>query len=257
MLSLGHAAFFGIGAYTYALLAKKATLPFFIAATAAPVVGLLASAIIGFFCVRGRVKGVYFSFLTLAFGQVIYLIVFRWYGLTGSEEGIIGVPTPNWLGNLTNTYYFVLSVVVLCLFTLLVITNSPFGTILHAIRDNEERVKFSGLEVTRFQLASFSIAGFFAAVAGTLYVILTKAAFTEYVGLETCVIPLFACLLGGMRSFYGPLIGTVLIVSLDKLLGSYTEYWSAITGISVIMIVIVFPMGILGALTRRAPENSN
>jgi len=250
MLSFGHATFFGIGAYTYALLTKKAAMQFIVSLSAAPVVGLLASVIIGFFCVRN--KGLYFSFLTLAFNQMVYLVLYRWYGFTGGEDGIINVPIPGWLSNVTNAYYFALAVSVPCLYFLLRITNSSFGSVLHAIRDNPERAKFSGLKVLRFQLASFSIAGFFGAVAGALYVIITRAAFIEYIGLEAGIAPLFACLLGGMRTFYGPLLGAALIVALDKLLGAYTQYWSAITGIAVIMIAITFPKGILGFLKQKA-----
>jgi len=249
MLSFGHATFFGIGAYTYALLTKKAALQFSLALAAAPVVGLFTSVIIGIFCVRN--KGLYFSFLTLAFGQMVYLILYRWYDFTGGEDGIINVAVPQWLMNITNTYYFALAISLLCLFLLRTITNSAFGAVLHAIRDNPERVKFSGLKVIRFQLASFSIAGFFGAMAGGLYVILMKAAFIEYIGLEIGLLPLFACLLGGMRTFYGPLIGAVVIVALDKLLGTYTQHWSAITGIAVIIIAVSFPKGVLGFLKQK------
>jgi branched-chain amino acid transport system permease protein len=249
MLSFGHATFFGIGAYTYALLVKKAAMPFVVALAAAPVVGLLSGLIIGFFCVRN--KGLYFAFLTLAFGQMVYLILFRWYSFTGGEDGIIGVSIPAWLAGTTNPYYFALGVSTLCLLLLLTVTNSAFGAVLHATRDNPERVKFSGLKVMRYQLASFSIAGFFAAIAGALYVILTKAAFIEYIGMETGILALFACLLGGMHTFYGPLLGTVFIVALDKLVGSYTQHWSAIMGIAVIVVAISFPKGILGYLKYK------
>jgi branched-chain amino acid transport system permease protein len=254
MLSFGHATFFGIGAYAYALLIKKAAVPFVVALAAAPVAGLLSGLIIGFFCVRS--KRLYFAFLTLAFGQLVYLILFRWYSFTGGEDGIIGVPIPAWLANTTHAYYFALGVTAICLFLLLTITNSAFGAVLHATRDNPERVSFSGMKVMRYQLASFSIAGLFAAVAGALYVTLTKAAFIEYIGMETGILALFACLLGGMHTFYGPLLGTVLIVALDKLVGSYTQHWSAIMGIAVIVVAIGFPKGILGYLKYRMHRSS-
>jgi len=225
-----------------------------VALAAAPVVGLLSGLIIGFFCVRS--KRLYFAFLTLAFGQMVYLILFRWYSFTGGEDGIIGVKVPAWLASTANIYYFALGVSTLCLYVLLTITNSAFGAVLHATRDNPERVRFSGMKVMRYQLASFSIAGFFAAVAGALYVILTKAAFIEYIGMETGILALFACLLGGMRTFYGPLLGTLLIVALDKLMGSYTQHWSAIMGIAVIVVAIGFPKGILGYLKYRTRKSS-
>jgi branched-chain amino acid transport system permease protein len=255
MLSFGHSAFFGVGAYTYAVLAKKALLPFGVAFSAAPIVGLLASIIIGYFCMRHT--RLYFAFLTFAFGQMIFVIIYRLSSLTGGDDGLINVPITKWLASPIGAYYFILGVSVFCLFLLLTIINSPFGAILHAIRDNPEKAMFSGLKVSRFRLGSFIIAGFFAAVAGALYVILTKAAFIEFVGMEFGILPLFACLLGGMHTFYGPVIGATLVIALDKLLGAYTQYWSAVTGIAVILIIIAFPKGILGFLKQKRVKGLN
>lgn len=255
MLSFGHAAFFGVGAYTYAVLAKKALLPFGVAFSAAPVIGLLTSIIIGYLCVRHT--RLYFSFLTFAFSQMIFVIIYRLSNLTGGDDGLISVPVAKWAASTTGAYYFILGISALCLLVLLTITNSPFGATLHAIRDNPEKAIFSGLKVTRFRLGSFMIAGFFAAVAGALYVILTKAAFIEFVGMEFGILPLFACLLGGMHTFYGPVIGATFIIALDKLLGAYTQYWSAIMGIAVILIVIAFPKGILGFLKQNRMKGLN
>lgn len=249
MMSFGHAAFFGLGAYTYAILSKKALLWFPLALTAAPIMGALSSLIIGFFCVRHT--RLYFAFLTFAFGQMIFAILYRMYDLTGGDDGLIGVPVPHWLGSSLGAYYFSLGIGILCLYVLLRITKSPLGTVLHAIRDNPERAEFSGIKVWRFKLASFVIGGSIASVAGALYAILTKAAFLEYLGLEAGVLPLFACLLGGMYTFFGPIVGATLVVALDKLLGSYTQYWSAVTGAAVILIIIAFPKGILGFLRER------
>ena len=249
MLSFGHSAFFGVGAYTYAVLAKKAFFPFAGALAAAPVLGVLASMIIGYFCVRHT--RLYFSFLTFAFGQMVFVIIYRLSDLTGGDDGLISIPVAKWVASATSAYYFILGICALCLLVLLTITNSPFGAMLHAIRDNPEKAIFSGLKVTRFRLGSFVLAGFFAAVAGALYVILTKAAFIEYVGMEFGILPLFACLLGGMHTFYGPIIGASLVIALDRLLGAYTQYWSAIMGIIVIIIVVAFPKGILGFLKQK------
>lgn len=252
MMSFGHAAFFGLGAYAYAILAKKALLWFPFALAAAPFVGLFSSLIIGFFCVRHT--RLYFAFLTFAFGQMVFAILYRMYDLTGGDDGLIGVPVPQWLVSSTSAYYFSLGLGVLCLYLLLKVTNSPLGAVLHAIRDNPERAEFCGLKVWRFRLASFVIGGAIASVAGALYAILTKAAFLEYLGLEAGVLPLFACLLGGMHTFFGPIVGATLVVALDKLLGAYTQYWSAVTGAAVILIVIAFPKGIMGFLKDKFPK---
>jgi len=249
MLSLGHTAFFGLGAYTFAVLTRKALLPGTIALAAVLGVGFISSLLIGFFCVRHR--RIYFAFLTFAFCQMVYAIVYSMYDLTGGDDGLISVPVPKILASTTGAYYFILLITIACLFLLLRITNSPFGSILHAIRDNPERAEFSGLRIRNFRLASFVIAGFFGSIAGALYTILTKSAFLEYFGIEFMALILFCCLLGGVHTFYGPVVGAMIVVSLDKLLGKYTLYWAAVTGVCVILIVILFPKGILGFFKEK------
>jgi branched-chain amino acid transport system permease protein len=249
MLSLGHTAFFGLGAYTYAILMKKAMVSAAAAFAAVLGMGFLGSLIIGFFCVRH--KGLYFAFLTFAFCQMVYAIVFSMYDLTGGDDGLISVPVPKFLSSATSTYYFILCVSTACLIFLLRITNSPVGAILHATRDNPERVEFSGLKTGTYRLTSFVIAGFFGAIAGALYTILTGSAFLEYFGIEFMTLILFSCLLGGMHTFYGPVVGAILVVALDKLLSQYTLYWATVMGVSVILIVILFPKGILGFLRTK------
>lgn len=250
MLSLGHTAFFGIGAYTYAILAKKAMIPSITALGAAVGMGFIASLIIGYFCVRHT--RLYFAFLTFAFCQMVYMVAYSMYDLTGGDDGLIGVPVPKILASTTGTYYLILCISTVSLLLLLKITNSPFGAILHAIRDNPERVEFCGLRVKTFRLASFVISALFGAIAGALYTILTRSAFLDYFGIEFMSLILFSCLLGGMRTFYGPVIGAIIVVALDKLLGKYTLYWATVTGVSVILIVILFPKGILGFFKERA-----
>ncbi len=249
MLSLGHTAFFGLGAYTYAILTRKAMLPSTTALAAVLGMGFIASLIIGYFSVRHR--RIYFAFLTFAFCQMVYAIVYSMYDLTGGDDGLISIPVPEILASTTGAYYFIFFISAACLFLLLRITNSPFGSILHAIRDNPERAEFSGLRIRNFRLASFVIAGFFGAIAGALYTILTKSAFLEYFSIEFMVLILFACLLGGIHTFYGPAVGAMIVVALDKLLGKYTLYWATVTGICVILIVILFPKGILGFLKEK------
>jgi branched-chain amino acid transport system permease protein len=255
MLSLGHTAFFGLGAYAYGILTKKATLASGIAFAAVLVVGLISSLIIGYFCVRHR--RMYFAFLTFAFSQMVYMIIYSMYDLTGGDDGLIGVPVPDIFASTTGSYYFILSVAAICLFLLLRINNSPFGAILHAVRDNSERVEFSGLKIRNFRLASFVIAGLFGAVAGALYTVLMKSAFLDYFGIEFMSLILFSCLLGGMHTFYGPVVGAVIVVALDKLLSEYTLYWATVTGVCVILIVILFPEGILGFLKERVKSLRN
>ncbi len=165
MVSFGHAAFFGVGAYTVALLMKKAGWPLYLALPAAPVVAALVAAVVGWFCVRRL--GLYFAILTLAFSQLLYMIVFQWYSLTGGDDGIHGIPRPEVL-NSTNYYLFCLILFLICFMLMRMIVNSSFGLSIRTIRENMERAKFIGINVKRYQLINFTIAGAFAGLAGGL-----------------------------------------------------------------------------------------
>ena len=163
LVSFGHATYFGIGAYTCAILMKKASIPFPLAFVMAGALGGMAALVIGFFCVR--LTKVYFAMLTLAFSQIVWAIAFKWNSLTGGDTGFIGVPSPQYLDSKIRFYYFTFAVVAVSLVILRNVVNSPFGRILTTIRENPERTEFIGINVKLFQLAAFMISGVFAAIS--------------------------------------------------------------------------------------------
>jgi branched-chain amino acid transport system permease protein len=257
MVSFGHAAFFGAGAYTVALLMKKAGWPLYLALPAAPVVSAAIAAVIGWFCVR--LLGLYFSILTLAFGQLLFMIVFQWRSLTGGDDGLHGIPRPAFLGP-TEYYLFCLIVFVICFFIIRMIVNSSFGLTIRTIRENTERAKFLGINVRRYQLINFIIAGAFAGIAGGLLTELNRFAQTDFLHWSKSAEPIFASLVGGMYSLTGPAIGSAILIFLKIILQqihrSMVEIWAIILGLILLVFVLFSPGGLADLYDRvfRKPE---
>ncbi|MBF0477290.1 MAG: branched-chain amino acid ABC transporter permease [Deltaproteobacteria bacterium] len=215
MVSFGHAAFFGVGAYTVALLMKKAGAPLFLALTAAPLMAALAAVIIGWFCVR--LTGLYFSILTLAFSQLLYMVAFQWYTFTGGDDGLHGVPRPDFL-NPTNFYLLCLVIFLICVWLMRMLVNSSFGLTIRTIRENMDRAKFIGINVRFYQWLNFIIAGAFAGLAGGLFAQLNRFAQTEFLHWSRSAEPILACLVGGMYSLMGPTVGAAFLICLRIIL---------------------------------------
>jgi branched-chain amino acid transport system permease protein len=251
MVSFGHAAFFGVGAYTVALLMKKAGVNLIVALIAAPCLAAVAAAIIGWFCVR--LIGLYFAILTLAFGQLLYMIVFQWYTFTGGDDGIHGIPKPEFLGPI-NYYFMCLIIFLICFLVMRMIVNSSFGLSIRIIRENLDRAKFIGINVRRYQLINFIVAGFFAGIAGGLFTELNRFAQTEFLHWSRSGDAIFACLVGGMYSIIGPAIGsTVLIflhIFLQQLHQSLVEIWALILGFILLGVVLFAPEGLVGLFQK-------
>jgi len=251
MVSFGHAAFFGAGAYTVALLMKKAGVPMALALLAAPVVAAICAAVIGWFCVR--LIGLYFAILTLAFSQLLYMIVFQWYTFTGGDDGIHGIPRPDWL---TPEYYYLLCLVIFlfCFLLMRMIVNSSFGLTIRTIRENMERAKFIGINVRRYQWLNFIIAGSFAGVAGGLLTLLNRFAQTEFLHWSRSADPILASLVGGMYSFVGPAIGAAALIFLkifsQQLHKGLVEVWAIILGLILLAVVLFAPSGLVGLYQR-------
>jgi len=249
MLSLGHGAFYGIGAYAFALLLKKTGAPMTVAFIAAPVVSGVFGMIIGFFLVR--VGFWYFATLTIAFGQLIWVICYKWYGLTGGSNGIIGLPLSSFIMSKTNFYFLTLVIVVTSVITIKRIMNSPFGIMLRSIRDNAERATFVGINVPRHRQFAFTLSSFFSGIAGALTTVFHRGVFPEYVAVEKGIEPLLASLLGGMHVFFGPILGSALMLSLDNYVTRYTKYWQLVMGALLLILVLFFPDGVLGYLKDK------
>jgi branched-chain amino acid transport system permease protein len=247
MVSFGHSAFYGMGAYTVALLIKKAGVPFFLALAAAPVMAGAAAAIIGWFCVR-RI-GLYFSILTLAFSQLLYMIAFQWYTFTGGDDGIHGINRPEFFGPVTY-YLFCLAILVACLLVMRMIIRSSFGLAIRTTRENPERAKFIGISVQRYQLLNFIIAGAFAGISGGLITMLNRFAQTEFLHWGKSAEPIFASLVGGMYSLIGPVIGSTILMFLKIVLQqvhqSLVEIWALFLGLILLVAVLFAPEGVMG-----------
>ena len=258
MVSFGHAAFFGVGAYTVALLMKKAGINLFVALVAAPCLAAVAAAIIGWFCVR--LIGLYFAILTLAFGELLYMIAFQWYTFTGGDDGIHGIPKPEFLDP-TNYYLMCLIIFLICFLVMRMILNSSFGLSIRIIRENLDRAKFIGINVRRYQLINFIIAGFFAGIAGGLFTELNRFAQTEFLHWSRSGDAIFACLVGGMYSIIGPAIGSTVLIFLHIILQqvhqSLVEIWALILGFILLAVVLFAPEGLVGLFKKLTKKSES
>ena len=261
LLSFGQAAFFGVGAYTVGLLLTKGGLGTLPALALAPVVAAVAAGIIGFFCVR--LSGVHFAMLTLAFGQLIFTVVYKWYGLTGGDNGIQGIPvTPIPLGGLGTLdlgsnramYYFVLVVVGLSVELLRRFRSSPFGATLKAIRENGQRASFLGVNIHLYQWTAFVVAGAFTGLAGGLFAMMEKAISPEIIHWSKSAEPVFMTIIGGIYTFAGPAVGAVVYVILNSYLVAWTEKWALVLGLVLLTLVLLLPGGVVGFVNEKARQ---
>jgi len=253
MMSFGHAAFFGIGAYACSLLLVKTASPLFLAITAAPLIAAAVGAIIGFLCVR--VRGLfYFAALTLSFAQLVYVLVFKWRTLTFGDDGIQGIPVPEFIST-TDTYipyyFFSLAIVLLCLFLLWRIVRSPFGLMLRSLRESPERAAFVGINIENYRLMAFVLSAFFSGVAGVLYALMETSIAPNILFWSMSGEVILMGLLGGMNLFLGPALGAAIMVFLNSFITSYTEYWGMFLGITLILIVLFFPKGVGGLMVEQ------
>ncbi len=257
MISFGQAAYYGVGAYTLALLVMKVGVPFAVGFVAAPLVAALFAAAVGFFCVRLTI--IYFAMLTLGFAQLLYSIVFQWVSVTGGDDGLHGVPIPTLFHEATAYYYFTLAMTVVALGVMWRVVHSPFGYAVRAIRDNRERAEFNGVNVQRYQLIAFTIAGFFCGLAGALFVPVNKAVFPNLLFWAKSAEPLFAILLGGIHQFLGPAVGAAIFILLEQftskfwhLLGLKSVYWPIVMGSVILLLIFTLPRGLAGLVVRRS-----
>lgn len=257
LVSFGHAAYFGIGAYTTGILMKKAGVAFLLAFPAAGMLAGLFALVFGFFCVR--LTKIYFAMLTLAFAQIVWAICFKWNDVTGGEQGMPEIPYPDlgWMEGLplvgglrTSDHFYLVTVVIVaaCLWALRRVVESPFGRILTTIRENPERAEFIGVNVRRWELIAFVIAGAFAGLSGALFGIFNRGVFPDFAYWSKSSEVLIMTILGGIGYFYGPAVGALVLLVLNQQITSYTQYWPFILGTILIVLLFAFPGGIVGAL---------
>ncbi len=244
MFQFHHAVFYGVGAYTAALILTKAHLPFWVGFLAGPMAATIVGLGIGWFCVR--LTRLYFGMLQISLGSLVWAIVFRWYSFTGGDDGIHGLPMPPLLSSLNRSYYFILLILAISLMILYLILKSPFGSTLQAIRDNPGRCAAVGINVQRHQLLAILIATFFAGIAGVLFVVLERSVFPDLLFWVLSLEIFIMCLLGGWFTFAGPILGAAITVGLRTFVGIYTEYWTLILGIILILLIFFLPEGVMG-----------
>ncbi|MGC1401466.1 MAG: branched-chain amino acid ABC transporter permease [Thermodesulfobacteriota bacterium] len=249
MVSFGPAGLYAVGAYATALILVYTKLPFVLAFIAGPIVAALAAILIGWFCVR--LTHVYFALLTLAFAQIIHTIIFEWYDFTKGDNGIVDIPLPEILRSIPHYYYFSLIVVSLCIALLSMIIKSPFGKTLQAMRENPQRTESIGIPVRLYQLATFVLSGIFLGVAGSLFCGFNKNVFPDYAHWIKSTEMLVVCLLGGIYTFFGPIVGSIVYLFLDKVITGYTQYWPLVLGMIIIILLLFLRGGIAGFVAER------
>ena len=247
-VSFGHAAYFAIGGYGCAILQTTFQWPLLLSFPTAVVLSALAALAIGFFCVR--LTAIYFSMLTLAFSMLVWSVAFKWRALTGGDDGFLGVVVPAFLEDRIAFFYFALAVVVLSTVALWLICHSAFGRILVAVRENSMRADFVGVDTRRLRLLAFVIAGSFAGVAGALFALYNRVMYAESAFWTESAQVLIMTLLGGMYSFFGPVLGAAVLYVLDLTLAQYTEYWPAVLGTLLLALLLFLPAGLVGLGSR-------
>ena len=249
MHSFGHAAYFGLGAYGAALLVRKLGLSMEMALLAAPLVAAVGAFLYGWFCVR--LSGVYLAMLTLAFAQITWAIAFQWDAVTGGSNGLTGVWPAEWLADKQIYYYLTLALVAGGVLTLHRFLHSPFGYAMRASRDSVLRADAIGINVKRISWVAFVIAGAFAGLAGALYAFSKGSISPETLHVSRSIDGLVMVLLGGIQTLAGPIVGAVTFTWLHDTVARNTDYWRAMLGAIILILVLLFPQGIAGFIKQQ------
>lgn len=254
LVSLGQAAFFGAGGYTVALLIVHAGVDsFWLCLGAALLVSALLGLLFGFLALR--TTGMYFIMLTLALAQMLWAVVWRWRSFTGGDDGLPGVTRPDlglpWSpGDTMDFYYFILVFFILAAFVLYRIARSPFGRTLLGIRENEPRMQALGYNTWRYKYVCFVIAAVFGGLAGALKVYQDGFISPTYCSMAMSALVLLMAMIGGTRVFAGPILGAALVWVIRSIVSSYTEYWTLVLGVLMVVVVVFAPQGIGGYLAQ-------
>lgn len=249
MVSFGHAAYFGLGAYGAGMLVKYLGAPMEMALLIGPLLAVAGAIVFGWFCVR--LSGVYLAMLTLAFAQIVWSVIFQWYDVTGGDNGILGIWPSRWASDPAVFYYVALALCAACIYAIRRIVFSPFGYAVRGCRDSVTRAESIGIDRRRIQWMAFTLAGAFAGIAGTLYAYLKGSVFPDVVGIPTSVDGLVMVLLGGLQTVGGPIVGAAAYKALSIYMMSQIEFWKLVLGALIVVLVIAFPEGIAGFWQRR------
>ena len=252
--SFGHGAYFGLGAYAFGLFQLNMGENLFLALLSAVAVAALGGAIVASFISHRR--GIYFALLTIAFGQVFWFIAMKWHRLTGGEDGLLNIPRGNLsiglveVGLKDNTvlYYFALAVLAAVVIGLWRLVHSPFGKVIHAIKQNEMRAGFIGYNVWLYKWLVFTLSASIAGLAGGLFAMAQESAYPDVMSLHASGFVVMMTLIGGgFVSFWGPVVGAVIFFLARDLLGAVTETWLLWYGLMFMAIVLFKPEGAAGA----------
>lgn len=254
-LSFGQAAFYGLAGYTVAMLITKVHFNFWLSLIAGVLMAAIVGLIVGYFCVR--LRGIYFAVLTLAFGQLLFVIIYKWHDFTGGDDGIQGVFPPEFLKSPIAYYYFILFVFIASAYLLWRIIHSPFGQTLKSMRENSERTEFLGIDIARYQLIAFVIAAAFAGLAGAIWVPFYRSVAPFYLMWIKSGEPVMASILGGPSIFFGPILGMFIMTFFHSWVLGFTVYWPVIMGALILLVIFFLPGGILGYLDEKIKKEKD
>jgi branched-chain amino acid transport system permease protein len=256
LVSFGHAAYFGLGAYGAALTMIHVAPNVFVGVIAGTLLACLAALMVGYFSVR--LPGIAFSMLTLAFAQAFFTVAFKWRGLTGGDDGLRGMPRPTLdMGLFTwdsadrlHLYWLAAITLGLALVFMWRIIRSPFGAVLLAIRENEERARFIGYNTRLYKFGAFVIAGFMAGFAGTLFVLLKGFVSPSVMHWSESGRVLMMAILGGTGTLGGPVAGALVYMVAQELISGYTQHWMLYLGGLFVLMVLFAPGGLASLFGR-------
>ena len=268
LLSFGHSAYFGVGAYGVAFAVKYAKIESMELLLLAGIVGsALVAGLFGVLCVR--YTRIFFGILTMALSQVLWSLAFKFFWVTGGSDGL-RVPTPTLLGGLVRMssgagedklgflshryYYYVLALFALAVALMWVIVHSPFGKALQAVRDNETRAEFVGVQVWHYRWVAFLISGIYTGLAGALWVPLNGLTTPDILHWTFSGKIVFFTVLGGFQTFFGPIVGAGIYNYLETYAVGHTVYWQMVLGVVLVVLVLALPAGIVGTALRLLPR---
>jgi branched-chain amino acid transport system permease protein len=250
MHSFGHAAYFGLGAYGAALMVKFVAAATPVALVAAPLAALLGALLFGWFAVR--LSGVYLAMLTLAFAQIVWSILFQWEDVTGGSNGILGIWPQAPFDSRTAFYLLTLALAVAGVLLLRRFLFAPFGYAMRAGRDSVLRAESIGINVKRVHWIGFAIAGTFGGVAGGTFAFAKGTISPDVAWVSRSIDAMVMVLLGGIQTLTGPIVGAAVFTVLQDNVMRQTTFWRGLLGAVILLLVLVFPGGIVGALSKRA-----
>ena len=261
-LSFGHAAYFGLGSYAVGLMLKYATHNVPLALVVGTLTGGIIATVLAPLCVR--LRGIYFAMITIAIGQLFYFVAIRWASVTGGYDGLTGfsrhaihaLPGVTWTLGSTGFYYLVLLCFAIGAWLIYAVLNSPLGHSFVAVRENQKRLRFLGVNVHYYAAASFAISGFIVALAGGLNALLDNFTSPNSLSNNLSGDLVIIAVLGGMRNFWGPFVGAAIFVLVRDYASNVTNNWMTVIGLIFVLSVLFFPMGIMGFLQRKGKVRS-